>query len=164
MAHRGRFATSYEAATTQRFLENEEAVTVLNEQVCDALATIDTVVSSIAATLTEEHNLDGDVARLLVAQRLSEATDFLRWVKAGEARAAGIPVRGLMDAMGFAAPTSISRRVTEIDYVAAVRAHVDASGAPDMVADDRGYRITLTPRQDGVDTVSEARRRRIIAD
>lgn len=164
MGRRGGFSHSYDATATYGLLADPEAVAALGDEISASLAFIDATIDRIAQDLITSHGLNGDVARLLVAQRTADAVDFLRWVKAGEARAAGIPVPGLMHAMGYSSPTSISRRVAELDHVVAVRAHVDATGAEELVADDRGYTLTLRPREDGVDTVTEARKRGILAD
>lgn len=165
MGRKGGFSHNYDAAAMFRFKADENATAELGAVVsAQILEEVDQTITRLAADIAAEHGIHEDVARLFVAQRAHEAVDFLRWVKAGEARGAGVPVRGLMDAMGYSSPTSISRMVPTLDHVVAARARVDASGETEDILDDRGYTITLTPRQDGTDTVSEARRRGIIAD
>ena len=159
MARRGGFSHTYDAASMIRFKSDAEAVGQVAHEISDRiLGTVEATIAELAATIAAEHGIHEDVARLLVAQRASEAVDFLRWVKAGEARAAGMPVRALMDAMDYSSPTSISRMIPELDHVSALRARVDATGTPATVDDDRGFTITLTPRDGASQTVEQARK------
>lgn len=159
MGRRGGFAHNYDAAATRRFLDDGAAVDELGADISAALTLIEATIDRLADDLVTSHGLHADVARLLVTQRTADSVDFLRWVKAGEARAAGVPIRGLMDALGYASPTSISRQVAAIDHVATVRTRVDATGEPEDVFDDRGYTLALHPRHNAKETVAQARKR-----
>lgn len=165
MARRGGFSHSYDAAAMQRFKSDDAAVAHLGEEISgEVLIALEQTIERLAAKLTTEYGIHPSVARLLVAQRTNEASDFLRWVKAGEARGDGVPVRGLMDAMGYSSPTSISRMIPVIDHVGTLRARVDASGAPETIEDDRGYTLTLTPRANAAEAVEQARKRGLLSD
>lgn len=165
MARKGGFSHSYDAGAMRRFTADAEAVAAVGTALSEgALIAIEQTIDALADTLSTEHGIHPAVARLFVAQRAAEATDFLRWVKAGEARGDGMPVRGLMDAMGYSSPTSISRMVPTIDHVGAVRARVDASGAPETIEDDRGYSLTLYPRDTAAETIEQARKRGLLTD
>ncbi|AUG29388.1 hypothetical protein HMPREF1529_02111 [Microbacterium sp. oral taxon 186 str. F0373] len=165
MARRGGFSHNYDAAAMLRFTADAEAVARVGAALSEGvLLAIEQTIDVLAEDLATEHGIHHAVARLYVAQRAAEATDFLRWVKAGEARGEGMPVRGLMDAMGYSSPTSISRMVPTIDHVGAVRARVDATGTPQAIEDDRGYTLTLHPRSTAAETIEQARKRGLLRD
>lgn len=155
MGRKGGFAHSYDDKPVRRM----QADPVLSRPVRDILlARLAVVVDEIAQQLADEHGMQPDVARLLAAQYAADGTEFLRWVRAGEARAAGIPARGLQDAMGYSSPTSVTRMLPFIDAVAAVQARANETGKAESVADEHGHRISVHPRAKGVSLI-EAKRR-----
>lgn len=160
MARKGGFSHSYDASAMHRFKADPHAVAEVGETISNqVLIALEETIDRIAEKLSAEHGIHTAAARLLVAQRAAEATDFLRWVKAGEARGEGMPVRALQDAMGYSSPTSISRMVPYLDHVVTARARVESTGTAENVDDDRGYTLALTPRGGASETVEQARKR-----
>jgi|GEM_PF-5276192 len=147
MGRRGGFAHSYDPAAMRALMDAAAGDTDawVNERV---LPQVRADAAEFAAELAATHGVPSDVVELWLAQRVSEATDFSRWVAAARTRGRGNPVRALLDAMGFSSPTSVSRMVPTLDYVASLYAVAEASGEPQKVVDDRGFEITITPTGD----------------
>lgn len=168
MGRRGGFAHNYDASVLRRLAADEQVMATIHEQVSNQILTaVADGIERIGGEIAEAHGLHPDVARLMVAQMTTEAVDFFRWIQAGEARSAGVPGRGLMDAMGYSSPTSITRMIPTLDYVASIRAQVDATGEPAAIHDDRGYDAVLYPRAAGAgesEAVVQARKRGWLPD
>lgn len=154
MGRKGRFAHAYDDAPVHRLQADEGATAELRSHIAQRLAGF---VSAAAEDVAAEHGIQADVALLLVAQQVYDAADFVRWAAAGQARAASIPIRGLMDAMGYSSPTSITRMVPLIDQVAGAQAIANQTGEPVSVSDENGFTLTLQPGG-GLD-IETARRR-----
>lgn len=158
MARRGRFKHDYDDAPVRRIQSNPDAEASIRLELASRLtALLDELAGDVAATF----DVHPDVARLMVAQYAHDATNFARWVAAGRARAGRIATRGLVDAMGFKSPTSITRMVPFIDQVAAVQAHVNDTGTPLPVTLDVH---TMVIHPNGGMGVEEARKRGYVTD
>lgn len=154
MARRGRFAHGYDAAPVERVMNDPDIIDALRERAAERLAGLSDLLGD---ELVAHHGLGPAESRLMAAQLLHDASDFVRWVKAGQARAMGLPVRGLVDAMGYSSPTSITRMVDTIDTVAGIQAEANTGDVARPVEDERGHRVMLLPN-DGY-TLDEAYRR-----
>lgn len=163
MAKRGGFSHNYDAAAMYRFKANQDAMTDVSDAIsAQVIETVEATIDALAADIAAQHGIHPDVARLFITQRACDGLDYLRTVKAGEARGAGVPVRGLMDAMGYSSPTSISRMTGTLDEIAATRAQVDATGQTTTLTSELGYTVTLSPRDDAAATVEQARKRGLL--
>lgn len=159
MGRRGGFSHTYDPTVLRRLQAHPTIPSELQRSVNDRiLGVVADAVEQLGAELSDEHGLNAEVAELLLTRMAADAVDFLRWVKAGEARGAGVPARGLMDALNYSSPTSITRMVPVLDHVAAMRAQADATREPVTIHDDRGYHLVLEPSDDDT-SVNVARKR-----
>lgn len=154
MGRKGRFRTSYDANPIQRLLSDNAHIDALHQAATSAL---EQAVHQVADEVSEEHGVATAEARLLVSQLMFEDADFLRWVKAGQARTTGIPGRGIAAAMGYSSMTSITRMIATIDMVAEAQARVNTTGTPERVDSEEGSSVLLTPNG-GADEAEAARR------
>lgn len=159
MGQRGGFTHTYNEVPVHRLISSQENNGRLQQRISrEVLDSLDVIIHSIAEDVATEYGIVPAAAQLIVAQRVSEATSFLRTVYAGEARAVGLPGRALQDAMGYSSPTSVTRMIPELDHIAGVRARVEQTSTPEPIFDDRGYDIVLHPTGN-IESVHQARLR-----
>lgn len=120
----------------------------LREQVSlHALDAALTAVDSIALEVSAATGATRESVVMLLTQMLIDGATSARWVKAGSARATGVPVTGMLDALGMSSssPTSITRMAAEIDAAAEAQQLADQRGEPVTVRTDDGTLLRIQP-------------------
>lgn len=154
MGVKGRTGKRYDAKPMQRLRLDEAAIRKIRVSISEHLQA---ALEEAAADL-EEYDIEPAAAELFVAQETVAAVEFFRWLKAGQARAAGVTVRGMMDAMNYGSQTSLTRFIDTIDLIAGEQARANDSETVRPLTDQGGYTFQVAPVPGGM-TLHEATRR-----
>lgn len=125
---------------------------IRNRIALEAMSALKDANMAILQDISQEHGLSFEDAALVVARLTAEATDFLRWVRAGELRAADAPIRAIVAGLGYSSNTSVQRQLGtesapgQIRRAEAASRKAAATGEPQDVVDDTdSWRFSVDP-------------------
>lgn len=153
MGNRGK-NTTYNSTPVQRLRLDDDAMDSVRSRIAMG---IQDALEAIAGDIEAQYGVDAAAASLIAAQEAVAAVEAFRWVKAGQARAAGVSAVGVTQAMGYRSQTSLFRFLDTIDRVALSQAQANDSGVPQHVSAG-GFTYVLKPVPGGLSQYEAARR------